>query len=435
MLQEKLRTSVGLKLFMIGFLTLVLLIPAFIIQALIADREKRKSDVLKEITSKWGEQQTITGPVLTIPVVNTMKAPNGDVQSMTRFINILPESLNINGRVIPKERYRGIYKILLYTCQLQLDGQFSLGRIQDLDLKDGTIQFNNSSLEFGLSDMKGVNEEIAVKWNSKEYQAKSGIVQSALPAGFHIKPSLEQKDAEYHFSINIDLDGSEEIRFVPVGQETNAYIESDWQHPSFTGDFLPTTRNVKENVFDATWKILSYNRNFPQISYGSPIQYGDSFFGVKFIFPVDQYQKTMRTVKYAIMFIGLTFLCCFLIEILNRARMHPIQYLLIGSALVLFYLMLLSLSEHMPFQFAYLLSSAGMILLIAFYTKSILGNFKFMVIIVSVLIALYGFLYVNLQLHDYALLLGSAGLFVILALVMYLTRNVNWFTILKSGND
>ncbi|MBN2366805.1 MAG: cell envelope integrity protein CreD, partial [Calditrichaeota bacterium] len=186
-------------------------------------------------------------------------------------------------------------------------------------------------------------------------------------------------------------------------------------------------RKIDENQFSAEWKILNLNRNFPHYSMVSPIEFDKTNFGVKLINPVDHYQKTTRTVKYAILFIGLTFLSYFLIEILNKKVLHPIQYLLIGSALVIFYLVLLSLSEHLPFVFAYLLSSLAMIGLISFYTRAIFKSTRFSVMISAILILLYGFLYINIQLQDYALLFGSLGLFLVLAIVMYITRHFDWY--------
>ena len=432
----KLGSSVGFKVFVIGCLVIFLLIPTFFIQSVVNERKNRREEVLKDITSKWGESQALIGPMLVIPVEFSPKDSKGNVQTVVRFIYLLPDSLHINGELLPEIRYRSIYRILLYTADLDFSGTFDLSNLRDIEVKDGNIDYENAFLEFGLSDLKGVNNPISVSWNDGSFVANPGIITTgALEKGVHVKSPLAAKKRLNRFAMNIDVNGSEEITFLPVGKETNVAIHSNWPHPSFTGEFLPQVHNVEKDAFQAHWKALNFNRNFPQISYNDPIKFDKTFFGVKLYYPVDQYQKTTRTVKYAIMFIGLTFLAYFLIEILNKQQLHPIQYLLVGSGLVLFYILLLSLSEHIHFQLAYLCSAVAMVLLTALYTRAILRDRRFMILISAVLTGLYGFLYVNLQLQDYALLLGSIGLFVTLALVMYLTRKVDWFTVLKPAEE
>lgn len=432
MLSEKLKTSVGLKIVIIGGLILALLIPALMVQGVINEREQRRTAVLQDITNKWGNNQQIIGPILSLPVEYKRTDPDGKVTGYRKIIYLLPDSLQIEGELIPEIRYRSIYHILLYTSDLNISGSFNLANLNDLDLNGGTVKYNEALLEFGISDMKGVNDRIELKWNKDRYTANSGIQNcTSIEKGFHIKSPLTKEKLQNNFLFNLNLNGSDEISFTPVGKETNVSLKSNWEHPSFMGEFLPRVRNMQENKFTAEWKILNLNRNFPQYSYGNPIQFDHTSFGVQLYYPVDQYQKTTRTVKYAIMFIALTFLAFFLIEIIYKRLLHPIQYLLVGSGLILFYILLLSFSEHMSFPLAYLISSFSLIFLISFYARAILRDRRFMMAISIVLIILYGFLYINLQLQDYALLLGSVGLFVILALVMYLTRNIDWFTVLK----
>jgi inner membrane protein len=222
--------------------------------------------------------------------------------------------------------------------------------------------------------------------------------------------------------------------FVPVGIETEVECSSEWNNPSFTGNFLPDSREVSENGFKANWKILHLNRNFPQKWTGTDFNIYSSVFGVEFLIPVDDYQKTMRTAKYAIMFITFTFLSFFLIELLNKKAIHPIQYLLIGFSLLVFYTLLLSLTEHMMFNLAYIIAGLANIILISAYTKSVLKSTQQTFIILGILLLLYGYLFVVLQLQDYALLMGSIGLFIVLATLMYLTRKIDWFSVLKTSN-
>ena len=427
------KTSIGIKMLIIGGLVFLLLIPSFMIHFIIYERENRRREVLRDITSKWGEVQQITGPVMSIPVEYLQKDNYGNSKTCIRFIYLLPDSVSFQGNLIPEVRYRGIYQIMLYNSGLEVTGNFNLNNLKDLNLKDGTIQYKEAMLEFAVSDLKGVTEPIQMKWNGQNYDAEAGIVNcTTLQKGFHMKSPLAPDLQNYPFTFDLHLNGSEEIRFTPIGKQTQAAIAADWQHPSFTGSFLPKTRNILENKFTAEWTVLNLNRNLPQVSFDAPFAFDWTYFGVQLFYPVDQYQKTTRTVKYAIMFISLTFLAFFLIEVLSRKLLHPIQYLLVGLGLILFYILLLSLAEHFSFPLAYLLSSIGLILLISLYSKAILHDSRFMFFIAGILSLLYGFLYVNLQLQDYALLLGSLGLFIILAVVMYITRNINWYTVLKT---
>ena len=228
------------------------------------------------------------------------------------------------------------------------------------------------------------------------------------------------------------MNGSDGLFFIPVGKETKVELSSPWSNPSFTGSFLPNERQIDSDGFTAEWKILHLNRNFPQQWKGAHYKIDHSFFGVKLRLAVDDYQKIMRTAKYAIMFITLTFLTFFMIELLGKKVIHPIQYILIGFALLIFYTLLLSISEYLTFKFAYLLAGAAIILLISLYTKTVLNSTLQTITIAGVLVLLYGYLYVILQLQDFALLMGSIGLFIVLAVVMYLTRKVDWFTIMSN---
>ena len=433
MMREKSKHSIGLKVSIIGGLIILLLIPTLIIQFIIYERENRRSEVLQEVTAKWGDQQKLTGPILSIPVEFSKTDHYGNKQICTRYIYLLPDSLIYNGELLPEIRYRSIFEILLYSFDGNISGNFNLNHLKDLDLKNGEIKYEQAVTEFGISDMKGVSDQVQFSWNGSATEVQPGKMHcTSLSQGFHIKSPLDQNIDTYNFTCELRLNGNTEIRFTPLGKKTTARINAAWEHPSFIGDYLPSKREIGEDMFTAEWQVLHLNRDIPQYTYNKQIPLDNTSFGVQLILPVDQYQKTMRTVKYAIMFIGLTFLAFFLIEILNGKMLHPIQYLLVGSGLVLFYILLLSLSEHLFFPVAYSIASLSLILLITLYCRAILRDTRFMLIISSVLTLLYGFLYVDLQLEDYALLLGSIGLFVILAAVMYLTRNLNWYAIKPS---
>jgi inner membrane protein len=252
-----------------------------------------------------------------------------------------------------------------------------------------------------------------------------------VECGITFKTPIENPAAKQPFSLHLNLNGSSEIRFTPVGEVTQVAMESPWSNPSFVGNFLPESRDISTDAFRAEWKVLNLNRNFPQAWVGGKYKVIESAFGVRLFLPVDEYQKTSRTVKYAILFIALTFVSFFLSEVIAKVALHPIQYTLIGFALIVFYVLLLSISEHVAFNIAYAISSAAVIALVTAYSRWITSSNRIAIAISGVLVLLYTFLFVTLQLQDYAMLLGSVGLFLSVLLVMYLTRRVDWFALNK----
>jgi inner membrane protein len=237
----------------------------------------------------------------------------------------------------------------------------------------------------------------------------------------------------YTFAFDLDLNGSQALRFVPLGRETNVQLASTWATPSFDGAFLPDERTVTDDGFSSDWRVLHLNRNYPQQWRGTSVALNESAFGVTLLVPVDQYQKSMRAAKYAILVIALTFLVFFFAEIRNRERVHPFQYILVGLALCLFYTLLLAASEQVAFNLAYVVAGLATIGLVTAYTRSIFASRTLSLLTGGVLLVLYGFVFVILQLQDFALLVGSIGLFVALALTMYLSRNIDWYRL--SQND
>ncbi len=429
---DKLKNSVGLRLIIIGALSLILLIPAFMIQALIMEREQRRDNAVFEVSDKWGGRQVLAGPVLTVPYKNLVKDEKGNLVAVIEHAHFLPENLNITVELYPEIRYRGIYEVILYNSKLQVQGDFTPPDFNKFNILPENILWKDAFLALGLSDLKGIRDIVKIKWNGEELVANAGIEsKDVLGVGISVKPVIAASAGSHSFGAALNLNGSSEIGFVPVGKETKVTISSKWSNPSFVGEYLPNDRQVRHDQFNAEWKILHLNRNYPQQWVGSQHNIMESTFGVKLLLPIDEYQKTMRTAKYAIMFFALTFLAFFLTEILNKKVIHPIQYILIGLALILFYTLLLSFSEHVRFNLAYWISSTAIIALITAYTRSVLSNNLSTAIIAGISIVLYGFLYIILQLQDYALLLGSIGLFVILAIVMYITRNIDWFVIGK----
>jgi len=429
--ETNLRSSIGLRIIIILVLSFVLLIPSVLIQELIKERQSRRDQASEEVSSKWGNQQTVVGPILSIPYQDHIKSKVED--SIIRYVHFLPEDLSISGTIYPEIRYRGIYEVVLFRTQLKLNGNFNFPDFKGLNILETNVIWKEAFLTIGISDMKGINDPIIMKWNGQEFNTNPGVRMSdIISSGVFTKLSINPNIENFEFSSVIDINGSTSLQFIPIGKESNLKIISDWKNPSFIGGFLPDVRNVGSDGFQAEWKILHLNRNYPQQWIDKQYEMDSSTFGVDLLLPVDEYQKNMRTAKYAIMFIVLTFLSFFMIELLNKKVIHPVQYILIGSALILFYTLLLSISEYLSFNFAYLISSLTIIFTITIYSKSVLSNKLHTVTIAGILIVLYGYLYIILQLQDFALLMGSLGLFFILIIVMFLTRKIDWFSVMKT---
>ena len=435
-LNNWLRTSTLLKICVIGFLILLLLIPTSMLQSLINEREETRNMAVQEVSEKWGNAQTIAGPVLSVPVRQVIKDEKGKESVSIYYANFLPDDLRIDGSVRPEQRNRGIYNVMLYNTRLKLKGRFPKPDLEKLNIGSDQPQWDKAFLSLGITDMKGIKEAVRFRVNGTALPVSPGIPTSEwFPVGVSIPLSLT---GGFNFDCDLNVNGSTELTFVPLGKETNVSLTSPWATPSFTGAFLPDSRTITDTGFQASWKILQYNRNFPQQGIGSFFvqERNDSSqnkvvsstnFGVKLLLPVDEYQKTTRSAKYAVMFIIITFLVFFFVEILNKKRIHPIQYLLVGFAVCLFYLLLLAISEHLSFDLAYLIGAVVVLVLVTFYVRYVFQNTRLTVLFSGVLALLYGFFYSLLQLEDYSLLLGTIGLVLILGIVMYLTRHVNWY--------
>jgi len=424
------KNSVTLKLITVTILMLLLLIPSAMIESIISERENLNNEAIAEVSSKWAEGQEIQGPILTIPLLYEHKEDDNLVQ-ITRNWHILPEELNITGTIEPEKLKRGIYEIVVYKSDISVSGVFELNkRVDNAELKE--IQYDKAFLTIGISDLRGIVDEIQLGWNGGKLEAQPGSkISRMIYSGVTIYlPDLELLVGQnVDFNFKMSLQGSQYMSFIPIGNTTKVNLSSNWSSPSFNGNFLPDNREISDDGFTANWKILQLNRNFPQTWIGSDHveKMKNSAFGVNLIMPLDDYQKSMRSAKYAALTIALTFLIFFLVEILNGRKIHPFQYILVGLGLALFYVLLVSISEHSSFNLAYLISTLAIVSMITLYSYSIFRIRKLAILLFGTLVGIYGFLFVTLQLADYALLMGSAGLTLILGLTMYFTRNVNWY--------
>ena len=439
------KTSIIVKISLIGILILIMLIPFSMIKKLIEERKNRKNTVIEEISSKWANQQVVNGPIITIPFdvykivkYESDKEIKEKIEKETRYAYFLPEEVNINGNIESKVLKRGIYSAVLYSSELSLDGYFLKPDFSDWNVLDKDIHWNNASLIIGFTDMRGIKNNIQLKFNDKDYSFEPGINNKKyFPQGVSAKIEFNKDIGQkYLYNIKLDLKGSKNLEFIPLGKVTNVGLSSEWKTPSFCGEFLPEEREISDKGFNAKWKIFHYNREFPQKWFGDDWYLFKSRFGVELFTSVDEYQKTTRSSKYSILFIFLTFLTFFIFyELLNKKIIHPIQYLFVGFSLCIFYLLLLSISEHIIFNFAYLIVSIMTITIVSIYSYFISRIKSLTVIMFIMLSGLYSFLFIILQVEDYSLLFGSIGLFVILATDMIITRKIDWYNFsLKKNN-
>jgi inner membrane protein len=448
------KNSLLVKLGSIGILTLLLMIPNSMIQGLIYERQGRLFEATREVSASWGSAQTIVGPVLSVPFSEWTQLDNGKKSESIRTAFFLPLSLQADGKVNPEIRRRGIFDIVLYQSELTIHGKFNRPDFEAMHIKPENVHWDQAKLSLGISGMSGIKNSINLDWVGTSTRLEPGTANATvLASGVSNAVSLDPKQLEYNFSLALKLNGSGFLKFEPVGKETKVTLASTWPSPSFEGEFLPDERNITDAGFSASWTVLDLNRNYPQqwkdadytfktntnntasyqgdytsVSPAGSQQSGSSF-GVRLIKTVDEYAKTDRSSKYAILVIGLTFLIYFFFETLRKFHIHPFQYLLVGLALSVFYLLLLSLSEHLGFNGAYFLAAGVTISLITLYSAGVFKAPRLVLQLLLLLTMIYGFIFIVLQLEDYALLAGSIGIFAALAAVMYYSRNVDWYNL------
>ncbi|MFH2043846.1 MAG: cell envelope integrity protein CreD [Pseudomonadota bacterium] len=424
------RNATTLKIVFIGLLVIILLIPTSMISSVMRERESRRDSVVREINQKWGNNQTIAGPFFTVPYKSFYEDKNDKQKFNIHYLHILPEQINIDGQIDTQIRYRSIYEAVLYNSQITLNGNFTIPVLKQSNINPENVLWEKAIFSIGINDMRGIQDNIDIIFNDKKYKANPGLKTTDIASsGVHCFIPLSPTKTRNTFSLKLNLNGSEEIQFVPLGETTTLKLKSSWPSPSFNGSFLPTTRVVSDKGFSAKWSILHFNKNFPQFWVGNQYKVNDSSFGLQLLITADIYQKSIRISKYAIMFIVFTFAAFFFSEIINKKRVHPVQYILIGLSVILFYVLLLSISEHLNFDIAYILSALATTIVITGYTKGIMKNKYFTLTVFGILVILYSYLYIILQLEDYALIMGSIGLFIVLTTVMYITRKIDWYAI------
>ena len=440
---QRLRASVIVKLLFIGFLVLILLIPMGMVRSVIYERNHLYLSAKQDIMNAWGREQTIGGPVLTLPYRVTVTDDKGIKRVQKSLAHFLPERLNVRGQLDTQMRYRGIYQVPVYTADLKLSGRFAPPDIARLGIEPHNVDWDEAYLSVAIADARGIKEPMRLRSNAGDGVFEPGGVKvhGFDPQVIVPLPGLGKsgEPSGFQFGFGLKLSGTEKLGFLPVGDRTEVLLTSAWPSPSFVGAYLPERRDIDEKGFSAEWKALHLGRSYPGEWRNAKIPaklIANSAFGVNLFVPVSTYQKSTRAAKYAILFIGLSFLAYFMFEVFGNLRLHPFQYLLVGFANCLFYLLLLSLSEHTSFVVAYAVSAAASTALVVGYSVSILKSLSRVLTMLALLAGLYTFLYVTLRAEQYAMLIGAAALFIILATIMYLTRRLDWYRVtLDLGPD
>ncbi len=425
-------TSLTLKGISIFALIVLMMIPMIMISELVRDRKLRQEEVREEVGSKWANSQTLSGPILIIPYRKTVSVDkNEKIEYAIENLYILPETLDIQGVVNPQTRHRSIFDVTVYQSELSFKGHFAPIIPENLDIPASDLLLDKAHVYFGLSDFRGIEEQLSIKLDGNTYELSASDLLSSLSTNAlsaAVPLTSDNLAGDHNFEMNLNIKGSGNLLFTPIGKTNTTHLTSPWQNPSFTGSFLPNSpAEVSESGFSANWKVLYLNRNYPQIWKNKTFEVSQSTYGVSLLQSTDSYAKTERSVKYAILFIALTFGLYFFIEILQKKKVHPLQYGLVGIGLCVFYALLLSISEYISFDIAYIIASAATVSLITLYTKGAFGKWKIAAMFGVVLSVLYGFIYILIQLQDGALLFGSIGLFVLLAVIMYYSRKIDWY--------
>jgi inner membrane protein len=430
------------RLVVIALLLGGLLIPLGMTWGLVTERAQRRDAVAAEIGAMWGGAQRVSGPVLTIPYRcaprESPPLPPGQVPAVkdpcSATAVLLPDSLAITGTVEPTLRRRGVFDVVVYRAHLAMKATFPPIALDELTPKPTTPEWDDGAMAIGVSDPKGVEQKIRATCNQQPLDFRPGASASLpLPQGMSARlPLGPASRGGLDCTLEFDIKGTRSLMFFPAGGQTTLELASSWPHPSFGGWILPERYDIRADGFNATWRSGAYGRPLAGMWSSLAVppnltnQAEGSEFGLTLVQPIDPYIETDRAVKYGVLFLLLTFMTVFIWEITRGVRVHPIQYLFVGFALCVFYLLLLAFSEHIGFDRAYLVASTATVALIAWYWRWVTNGVTGGAAMAGILALLYGLLFLLLRLEDYALLAGAIGLFIILAIVMFITRRVNW---------
>jgi len=440
----------GLKSILVGALVILMGVPLFFVALIAGERQDRARDVVQQIGYEWGgAAQTVAGPFLAIPIDSeTRVRTNGQttVNQVRRHLIVLPQDLSIEADVASDELHRGIYDVPVYAADVHATGHFPAVDMSTQIGQNDSVRWDEAFVVLSLSDTRGIRSAIPFTLEGQAHTFEPGPVLSLLgTAGAHaplmprtragLEPDSRARFAEEQaFDFTFSINGTSRLRFVPLGRETQVAATSDWTSPSFRGAFLPTGREVGDEGFRAAWSVPDLARSLPDhfiLSGTTTHSLADDFtraaFGVDFLVPVDFYQLVFRALRYALLFIGACFLSFFLVELALKRRLHAVQYLMVGAAQSIFYLLLLSAAEHIGFTLAFVLAATATVGLTTAYAWVITQSRRAAAVLFAVMGLIYLLLYNLLKVEDFALLYGSIAAFVALAVTMFVTRNVNWY--------
>ena len=428
-MKKFLNNGLGIKFGFVLFLFLLLQIPMSMIDGLISERSYRQDEVRNNIARSSSGEQRIMGPFLSVVYKETVSGDDRDYE-VNRQAFILPEQFSLTSDLKSFEKYRGIYTARLYQADTRLTGKFDLSLLEDL----AAHPIVDINLVVAVSDSRGLISIDDLTLNEQPIAVEPGTGLKQLAQGFHKTLDLSQLDVTnpLNFDLNFILQGMGQLQVTPIGKSTKVELLSSWPHPSFIGDYLPIASDITQSGFKANWATNNFSSNISQLfelcmSESQCHQLDGRQMGVSLVDPVDHYLKSHRAVNYSLLVITLIFASFFLLELFQARPIHPVQYGFVGLALALFYLLLISLSEHTGFNWAYLVSALASTGLLSIYVSGMLSNSKHGTIFGGCLIILYCLLFGLLQAESYALLMGTLLCFVVLGLVMVLTRDVDWY--------
>jgi inner membrane protein len=347
------------------------------------------------------------------------------------YAHFLPASFKADGRLNPERLHRGIYETIVYRGALNLSGSFARPSFEEWGIDPRRVLWNEAEIAVSITDLRGTNESLQMMLGGQMYPLKPGKKLEGLNGVYGRVKGLSGDFETLPFAMSLTLNGSRSLRFAPVGINNDVRLSSSWPDPSFQGAFLPSDRKVGADGFIARWQVSYYGREYPQqwnnANSISAAVITSSLLGVDMASTLDSYRYVERSCKYGVLLIALLFSAFFIFENLSTVRIHPFQYTLVGFALCLFYLGLLALSEVTSFAIAYWIGAAAASLMIALYCVKALQSIKRGCVLAAGLAVIYGFLFVILRMQDFSLLVGTAGLFLALAIVMFVTRNIDWY--------
>lgn len=428
--------SVGWKLLLVAVLVLLLLIPLSMIRGVIAERQSLAYQAEESVMSSWGYPQTVAGPILVVPY-EVLETDGKITRTVTRYAHWLPTSLFVAATLDTEQRYRGIYKVPVYTADMAFRGKFDTLSFRGLPVPFESLQFDKAIFALPLSDARPIKNDLALEIGDSRiaFEPSARRLEGFEPViAAELKTLASSLASGFEFGYRLRLSGTKSLKFLPSGNFTEVELASSWSSPSFTGAYLPDERQISPNGFSARWAVQYLGRGFParwstgELSGLMPMA---AAFGVDLFVPASRYQVTERATKYGLLFLGLSFTVFFLFEVMTKLRLHPLQYLLVGFGNCIFYLLLLSLSEHIAFglAFAFALSAGATVASVAGYSAAVLGARARGLALGGLLAGLYGFLYFTIQQETYAMLSGSLALFAALTVLMYVTRRIDWYAV------